>query len=124
MRGQEPLLPASLEELELLVTVEPPVWVGWAAVVVELVSVEPVAVEPVVVPEPELVVDVDGVDVVDVDVVDVVAGAVAVAWWLTANAVTPNNAAAPATVEPIATRMRVVSGRRGEVMHPPWRRRL
>ena len=83
------MLPPSLEELELLLSV-PADWVGWDAAVgvAEL--------------EPD-----------DVVVVDVVA-----ALWLAATAVTPNRAAAPATVAAIATRMRVVRDRTGGVMHP------
>jgi hypothetical protein len=99
MRGQEPLLPPSLAELELLVTVVPE---DCESDVVEL-ELEPVA------------------GVVVVVVVELVLVA---ALWLAATAVTPNNTAAPATVEATATRIRVVRERTGGVMHPAWPRRL
>jgi hypothetical protein len=100
--GQEPLLPPSLDELELLVTVVPAD--GEAGVdVVDAVL--------------ELEFDDDDDD--DVGVLVPVA-----VLWLAANAVTPNRVAAPATVAAIATRIRVVRDRTGGVMHPGWLRRL
>jgi hypothetical protein len=96
--GQEPLLPPSLAELELLLTVVPADWDAGADVVDAVLELE----------------------AVDVDVDDVVVAVLVpvAVLWLAANAVTPNSAAAPATVVAIATRIRVVRDRTGWLMHP------
>jgi hypothetical protein len=103
------LLPPSLDELELLpVTVDPPAWVGWAAVVELVVGA---VVEEDVVEE-----DVEE-EVVEEEVV-VALEVPAAALWLRPKAATPNRVATPATVEPTATRIRVVRDRCGDVMGP------
>jgi hypothetical protein len=98
------LLPPSLDELELLVTVVPADGEAGVDVVDAVLELE------------------FDDDVVDVDDVGVLVPAAVL--WLAANAVTPNRVAAPATVAAIATRIRVVRDRTGGVMHPGWLRRL
>jgi hypothetical protein len=102
VRGQEPLLPPSLAELELLVTVVPVDWEAGVDVVDAVLELES---------------DDADADDDDDDVFVGVLVPVAV-LWLAANAVTPNRPAAPATVAAIATRIRVVRDRTGGVMHP------
>jgi hypothetical protein len=98
------LLPPSLDELELLVTVVPADWEAGVDVVDAVL---------------ELKFDDDDGDDDDDDVLVPVA-----VLWLAANAVTPNRVAAPATVAAIATRIRVVKDLTGGVMHPGWLLRL